>query len=313
MTSDAAVIEVRGLVKRYGDFQALHGIDLDVRPGEAFGFIGPNGAGKTTLIRVMLDLLRPSEGSVSILGLDSRRAARRVHARIGYVPGDLDLWEKLTGRQTLTYLAGLRGGAGEERIEPLAKRLGLELDRRVRDLSKGNREKVGLIQAFMHEPELIVLDEPTSGLDPMVQHEVFAMIDEVRARGTTIFFSSHYLNEVERIADRVALIREGRIIALDTLARLKQGTRRRVELSFREPVGADALSSIEGVEEVRVSGKRAHLMVSGSMGGLIAGLARLPVETMSTPEPDLEEIFLDLYGADAAGPAADAEGDGDAA
>ena len=304
-------IEVRGLVKRYGSFEALRGIDLEVAGGEAFGFIGPNGAGKTTLIRTMLDLLRPSAGSITILGLDSRRDSTRVHARIGYVPGDLHLWEKLTARQTLGFLAGLRGGDGAENIAPLSERLGLDLDREVRDLSKGNREKVGLIQAFMHEPELIVLDEPTSGLDPVVQHEVFEMIDEVREQGRTIFFSSHYLNEVERIADRVALIREGELIALNSIARLKERARRRVDVTFSSPIDASPLAGVAGVDDLRVTGNRARLTISGPMRELIEALAALPVEILSTPDPDLEEVFLGLYGAgDEAQPAGARAGDG---
>jgi ABC-2 type transport system ATP-binding protein len=296
MTAPKA-IEVHGLTKRYGSFQALHALDFEVASGEAFGFIGPNGAGKTTLIRTMLDLLHPTTGSITILGFDSHRQARRVHELVGYVPGDLDLWERLTARQTLAFFAGLRGGRGTSRIEPLAERLKLDLEREVRDLSKGNREKVGLIQAFMHDPELMVLDEPTSGLDPLVQHEVFEMIDEAKKRGRTIFFSSHYLNEVERIADRVALIREGEIIALDTIAHLKERARRRIEIRFSRPVDAAALSGVSGVEDVRISDAHASLAISGSMGELIRALAELPVEIVSTPDPDLEEVFLGLYGA----------------
>ena len=289
-------IEVREVVKRYGDFRALHGIDFDVATGEAFGFIGPNGAGKTTLIRTMLDLLRPTTGTISILGRDSRRQARAVHARVGYVPGALSLWETLTARQTLAFLANTRNGRGLQQIEPLAERLGLDLDRQVRDLSKGNREKVGLIQAFMHHPELIVLDEPTSGLDPLVQHEVFGIIDEARGRGATIFFSSHRLDEVDRIADRVALIREGTIIALDDIATLKERALRRVEVTFSEPVDATALTGVTGVRDLKITGMRARLAIVGPMRELIQALARLPVETVSTPAPDLEEVFLGLYG-----------------
>ncbi len=219
--NNAKPIEVEGLVKRYRGFQALHGIDLEVERGEVFGFIGPNGAGKTTLIRTMLDLIRPSEGRVRIFGLDSRADARGVHERTGYVPGELALWERLTGRQALAYLSALRGGAGDERIEPLAERLRLDLDRPIRDLSKGNKEKIGLIQGLMHEPDLIVLDEPTSGLDPLIQHEVFAIVDEIGERGGTVFFSSHHLSEVERIAARVGVIREGRMVTVDTVERLE--------------------------------------------------------------------------------------------
>jgi len=290
-----SAIAVEGLVKRYGDFLALKRIDLNVSTGESFGFIGPNGAGKTTLIRTMLDLLRPSEGTVRVLGLDSRRDAHRIHARIGYVPGDLSLWERFTGRQALEFLAGQRDGAGLARIEPLAERLSLSLDRRIKELSKGNREKVGLVQAFMHDPELIVLDEPTSGLDPLVQHEVFAIVEEARERGATVFFSSHRLEEVERIADRVGVIREGQMITVDTVAGLKARATRRIELVFSEPVERSALDGIEGVADVGVSGSRAHLRLTGPVRPVLRKLAELPVETLSAPEPDLEEIFLGLY------------------
>ena len=295
MAESAHAIEVRGLVKRYGSFLALRGLDLEIESGESFGFIGPNGAGKTTLIRTMLDLLRPTEGSIRILGFDSRRDAPRVHERTGYVPGDLSLWERFTARQALGFLSGQRRGTGADRIEPLAERLGLDLDRRIKELSKGNREKVGLVQAFMHDPELVVLDEPTSGLDPLVQREVFELIAEARGRGRTIFFSSHRLEEVERVADRDGVIPEGELVALDSDEGLKRGASRRVEVRFSEPVQPQALEGVPGVSELRVSDRHAHMAVAGSMGPVLRALAPLPVEQLSAPEPDLEEIFLGLY------------------
>jgi ABC-2 type transport system ATP-binding protein len=301
-------IEVRGLVKRYGRFQALHGVELDVRAGEAFGFIGPNGAGKTTLIRILLDLLRASEGEARVFGLDSRRGARAIHARLGYVPGNLALWEKMTARDALGFLASMRDGAGKERIEPLAARLKLSLDRPIKELSKGNREKVGLIQAFMHEPDLLVLDEPTSGLDPLVQHEVFAMVDAATERGATVFFSSHYLNEVERIADRVGLIREGRMLTVDTVTGLKRRAKRRVDVTFTEPVDTARLEAVPGVGELRAAPGRVEMTFSGEMRELIGALAEMPVEVLSTPEPDLEEVFLGLYGDGDGADAAEAAG-----
>ena len=296
-----AVIEARGLVKRYGSYQALHGIDLEVERGEVFGFIGPNGAGKTTLIRTVLDLIRPSEGEVRVLGLDSHRDALAIHARSGYVPGELVLWDRLTGRQALEHLAGLRRGAGLDRIEALAQRLDVELDRRISDLSKGNREKIGLIQGFMHEPELVILDEPTSGLDPLVQQEVFAIVDEVKERGGTVFFSSHHLDEVERIADRVGAIREGRMVAVDTVAGLKSRAARRIEVLFGEPVDGCRVRALDGVREVRGSGRRLHMVVAGPIDPVLKAIARHPVESLSAPEPELEEVFLGLYRGDGVG------------
>ena len=240
-----------------------------------FGFIGPNGAGKTTLIRTMLDLIRASEGEIQVFGLDSRRGAREIHARTGYVPGELGLWEKLTARQVL-YLAGLRGGRGSDRIEGLAERLRLSLDRPIRELSKGNKEKVGLIQALMHEPDLLVLDEPTGGLDPLIQHEVFAIIDQAQARGATVFFSSHYLSEVERIAHRVGIVREGRLAADDTVEGLKRRAKRRIEATLREQVDPAEFERIEGVSAVQVSDRRLSLAVSGSMDAVVKALRGSP-------------------------------------
>jgi ABC-2 type transport system ATP-binding protein len=292
-------------VKRYGRFQALHGIDLEVSRGEVFGFIGPNGAGKTTLIRTMLDLIRPSEGEVRVFGLDSRRGARAIHARTGYVPGELGLWERLTARQALSHLAGLRGGAGADRFEALAERLRLHLDRPIRELSKGNKEKVGLVQALMHEPDLVVLDEPTSGLDPLIQHEVFSIVDGIRDAGRTVFFSSHHLSEVERIADRVGIVRDGRMAATDTVAELKRRATRRVEAAFREPVDPREFEGIEGVREARAAGRRLHLVVAGEIDGVVKALAAHPVLSLSTPEPDLEEIFLGLYRGEGSEPTGD--------
>jgi ABC-2 type transport system ATP-binding protein len=304
--SAEAVIEARGLVKRYGAYQALHGVDLEVERGEVFGFIGPNGAGKTTLIRTVLDLIRPSEGEVSVFGLDSHRDSQAIHARSGYVPGELALWDRLTGQQALQHLAGLRGGAGLEQIGPLAARLHVELDRRISDLSRGNREKLGLIQGFMHEPELVILDEPTSGLDPLVQQEVFAIVDEVKERGGTVFFSSHHLDEVERIAGRVGAIREGRMVAVDTVEGLKSRAARRIEALFGEPVDGAEFSALDGVREVRASGRHLHMVVAGPIDPVLKAIARHPVESLSAPEPDLEEVFLGLYHDEPAANPADA-------
>ncbi|MEX1270903.1 MAG: ABC transporter ATP-binding protein, partial [Acidimicrobiia bacterium] len=208
-------IQTHGLTKRYGDTLALDGLDLEVHAGEVFGFLGPNGAGKTTTIRLLLDVLRPTEGSATVLGLDPRSDGLELRKRVGYLPGDFVVDGRQSPREFLTYLANLRGGLPPSVYETLAERLGLDLDSRIGTLSKGNRQKVGLTQAFMHEPELLILDEPTSGLDPVVAREFLMMVREARNSGQTVFMSSHVLSEVQSTADRAGIIRKGKLIAID--------------------------------------------------------------------------------------------------
>jgi ABC-2 type transport system ATP-binding protein len=235
-----AAIETQALGKRYGRHPALVDLDLRVERGEVFGFIGPNGAGKTTTIRLLLDLIRPSAGTARVLGLDARRDGVEVRRRVGYLPGDLALYEDLTAAEQLAYLARLRGLPGLD-VRPLAERLSLDLHRPIRALSRGNRQKVGLVQAFMHDPELLILDEPTSGLDPLIQHEFAAMVGEARERGRTVFLSSHVLGDVERLADRVGLLRAGRLVLVDDVGALKARVTRRIELHFETPPPAGAI------------------------------------------------------------------------
>ncbi len=251
-TAAAAVVTER-LTKSYGRRRSRGVVDLDleVRTGEVFGFLGPNGAGKTTTIRVLLDLIRPTAGRALVLGRDSRRETLAIQARSGYLPGELSLYPNLTGRETLRYLASLRGGVDWDYVAALTERLDCDLERKVADLSTGNRRKIGLIQAFMHRPELLILDEPTSGLDPLVQHEFYHLLDEVRDAGQTVFLSSHVLPEVQRVCDRVAFVREGRLVAVEDVAELMGRAVREIEVVFAEPVAPSAFENVPGVTRVR--------------------------------------------------------------
>jgi ABC-2 type transport system ATP-binding protein len=287
------VIETTALRKRYGRREALSGIDLAVGAGEVFGLIGPNGAGKTTLIRILLDLIRPTSGQVRVLGGDPRRDGVAIRRRVGHLPGDLALYERLTPRAHLELLARIRG-LPRLRFEPLAERLQLELDRPIRALSKGNRQKVGLVQAFMHDPDLLILDEPTSGLDPIVQHEFGMLLAETRDRGATVFLSSHVLSEVERVADRVGLVREGRLVVVDDVGHLKARVARRLDLYFAQPPPVDAFTEVPGVRSVEQQGEHVTLVLEGSADAAVKRAARFEVTSLASREPDLEDIFLEL-------------------
>jgi ABC-2 type transport system ATP-binding protein len=292
----SAPIRTRGLEKVYGGkVAALRGLDLEVRPGEVFGFLGPNGAGKTTTIRILLDLLRPTAGSVSVLGRDPRRDGVELRRRLGYLPGDLALYPRLTAGETLEYLGSLRGGVPRAQVRQLAERLSLPLDRPVAALSHGNRQKLGLVQAFVHEPELLVLDEPTQGLDPLLQQEFYALVGEAAAAGRTVFLSSHVLSEVDRVADRVGIVRAGQLIALEEIAALRERATRRVEVELAVPADPDVFRRLPNVREAQADGTRLRVVVEGSMDALVKALAAHDVRTLTSDEPDLEEVFLDLY------------------
>jgi len=290
------VIALEGLVKDYGDVRALDGVDLRVASGEIFGFIGPNGAGKSTAIRILLDLLRPTSGRVAVLGEDPRVGGPRLRGRLGYLPGELILEGTATARQLLGHLAEVRGGRGAERISSLAERFRLDLDRPVRTLSKGNKQKVGVIQSLMHRPELALLDEPTSGLDPLLQQEFLTLLREERDAGVSVFLSSHVLSEIEGVADRVALVRDGRIVVVDDVAALRAAAGQRLDVTFTEDVQPGALP---GVEELVIDGRRARGVWRGEPGRLIALLGRLPVARLELRDRDLEELVLDAYRSEA--------------
>jgi ABC-2 type transport system ATP-binding protein len=288
-------IRIENLTKLYGSDVGVRDLTFSVTPGEVFGYLGPNGAGKTTTIRLILDLIRPSSGRIEVLGLDSRRDSVAVRRRLGYVPGDLALYEGLTGREHLNYFASLRGGIDWAYVDALAERLDLDLSRQVRQLSKGNKQKVGLVQAFMHRPELVVLDEPTAGLDPLMQQEFYRLVRERTADGGTVFLSSHVLAEVEHVADRVGIIREGELAVVEEVRALKEKALRRVDVTFVRPVTGEAFSAVPGLRAVEVDGASVVFSLAGSVDPLVKALARFEVETIATHEPDLEEIFLAYY------------------
>jgi ABC-2 type transport system ATP-binding protein len=293
--SDTSVVDAELLTKYYGTNRGIEELSFRLEPGEVFGFLGPNGAGKSTTIRTMLDLIRPTGGRIRVFGLDPRADGPAVRARLGYVPGEFGLYERLTGREYLDTFASLRGGVDRQAVDELTDRLQLDPDRRIRELSHGNKQKIGLVQAFMHRPDLLVLDEPTSGLDPLVQQTFFRLIEEARGRGATVFLCSHVLPEVERVCDRVAIIRAGRLVEVSDVGALKAAAVRRIELHFDRPVPPSAFSSLASVVSVEGHGDVLLITVRGPLDEMIKEAARHTVVNVASHEPSLEEIFLDIY------------------
>jgi ABC-2 type transport system ATP-binding protein len=289
------VIQTHDLTKNYGHDRGILNVDLAVNSGEIFGFLGPNGAGKTTAIRVLLDLIRPTSGRAEVFGLDARQRSVEIRQRTGYLPGEMSLYENMTGQELLQYFASLRTNVDWEIVRQLAERLSCDLSRRIGALSQGNKRKVGLIQAFMHRPELLILDEPTAGLDPLMQHEFLQLISEASQAGQTIFLSSHNLPEVERICHRVGIIREGRLIAVEEIEHLKRHALRHLEIRFAQPVPAEAFSDLPGIRDVDVNGNIVRCVVAGSLDPVVKAASQFEVEDLISQEPNLEDIFISLY------------------
>ena len=295
-------IHTRGLCKRYGSHTALHALDLTVPAGSVFGLIGPNGAGKTTTLRMLLDIIRPTSGELTVLGAAPRTGGAELRRRIGYIPGELRLEGRVTGRVLLHHLASISGPVARGAIEQLAERLGLDLTRQVRTLSKGNKQKLGLVQAFMHRPDLLVLDEPTSGLDPLVQREFLAMVREARDAGQTVLLSSHVLSEIQQSADDVAVLAQGRVVAEGPVSSLRIASVRRIRATIIG-VAADAvraaLGAVPGVEDVHLAASRDLVVVSSTarreIDPVVRALAAGTIRDLTVEEPDLEESVLDLY------------------
>ena len=293
-------IQAQGLVKNYGRVQALRGVDLSVRQGEIFGFLGPNGSGKTTTIRCLLDLIRPDAGSLQVLGLDPQEDPLGVRQCTGYLPGELRVDDAFTVETALRYFNNLRRGKADwQYVRTLSQTIDLDLKMRVKNLSKGNKQKVGVVQALMHRPELLLLDEPTAGLDPLVQQEVLKLVAQAQQGGATVFFSSHILSEVQQIADRVGIIRQGVVVEVAETQALINRSLRRVYLRFRQPVDTAPLALIPGITLLSTGdGPNLTLQVEGEMDALIKALASYPVVDFETERPTLEEVFLAYYAHD---------------
>jgi ABC-2 type transport system ATP-binding protein len=290
-----AAIETHGLTKAFGPTVAVENLDLRVERGQTFGFLGPNGAGKTITIRMLLDLHHPTSGTAQVLGLDSRRDSVEINRRCGYLPGELELYPRMTGARLLTWFTHARGGVDARFLNQLIERLDVMLDRQLRELSKGNRQKLGIVLAFMHQPQLLVLDEPTSGLDPLTQDEFHRLLRETTATGRTVFLSSHELDEVQRTADEVAIIRNGRLVVADTVQHLRQQAPQTIELTFATPIPQRAFEGLEGVQLVHQAGERATLRVAGRLAPVLRAIAdRDPIDLVAR-HADLEELFLSYY------------------
>ncbi|MGB8348045.1 MAG: ABC transporter ATP-binding protein [Ktedonobacteraceae bacterium] len=296
----SAVIEVKNLTKSYGSKRGIIDVSFQVEEGEVFGFLGPNGAGKTTTIRLLMALLRADAGEARIAGLDVWQQSVEIKKLTGYLPGELSLDSGLTGGQILEYFGHLRGGVDQAYLKHLIKRLDLDPTRKFRQYSSGNKRKVGLIQAFMHRPRLLILDEPTSGLDPLNQQEFDRMVKEVRDDGRTVFLSSHILTEVEQTCTRVGIIREGRLVRVGGVAELKAIKRYEVTITFAQAVPAEAFKALEGVEQVEAlaDGQTLRLTVSGELDAVVKAAAQHAVVTLTSHEPSLEDIFLRYYEGD---------------
>jgi ABC-2 type transport system ATP-binding protein len=295
-----AVLQTEQLTKYYGSSRGIIEVDLEIKQNEIFGFLGPNGAGKTTTIRVLLDLIRPTSGVAKVFGIVSSADPVAIHRRIGYVPGEFALYDRLTGRQTLEYFANLRGGVDHAYQKLLIERFDLDPGKRYREYSKGNKQKVGVIIAMQHRPELLILDEPTSGLDPLVQQTFFETLRDSVKDGATVFLSSHILSEVEKSCERVAIIREGKIVKLDTVEGLRDLAHHQVELRFANGVPLEAFKALPGVSDVTADDHVLRMRVAGTITPVVQAAAKYELLDFVSREPSLEETFLAQYGREAA-------------
>lgn len=291
---DYIVIRIEGLTKYYGKYRGILDLNLEVYNGEIFGFLGPNGAGKTTTIRLILDLIKPTRGRVKVFGKDVRNSYE-IKRRIGYLPGELSLYENLTGKEFLEYMGNLRKKIDYRLIKELSQRFDCDLSKPIKTLSRGNKQKIGLIQAFIHDPDLLVLDEPTIGLDPLMQHEFYKLVFELKAKGKTIFLSSHILPEVERICDRVGIIREGKLLTVEKIEDLKAKALRSIEIHFVKPIPIESFYNIPGVKDIKVENSILRFTVIGSLDKVIKRASEFEIINIITHEPSLEEIFMSFY------------------
>jgi ABC-2 type transport system ATP-binding protein len=289
------VIDTAKLTKYYGKQLGIEDVDLEVKRGEVFGYLGPNGAGKTTTIRTLLDFIRPTRGSATVFGLDIRQSSVDIHRRVGYLNGELALYNNMTGEDLLKYLGNLRGGLDWKYVRELAARFQCDLSRRIQGLSLGNKQKLGLLQAFMHKPELLILDEPTNGLDPLMQHEFYDLLTETKKEGRTIFLSSHILPEVEKVCDRVGIIRQGKLVTVETIEALKSHSVRQLEIHFARAIPKEKFSNVPGIRDILVQDKLLTCNVVGSLDALVKAAAQFEVINIISHEPSLEDIFMTYY------------------
>lgn len=294
MTTQEPVIVIDNLFKSYGKVQAVKGISMRVEQGEIFGFLGPNGAGKTTTIRCMLDVIRPTSGTLRVLGLDAQRDKMELHQHIGYIPGDVRLPGQMTGKQVIDYFSHLQGRE-PVLLNDLVARFDVELKRQLKGYSKGMRQKIGIVLGFMCDPDVLILDEPSSGLDPLLQRTFNELLLEEQARGKTIFMSSHIMSDVEKVCQRVAVIRQGEIVTIETVEKLRQKAGQRVTVEFGDTISEDEVANMPGVSMVTNQNHTYHFNVSGSMDALIKALSRHEVVRLQAEEAPLEEVFLKFY------------------
>jgi len=295
-----AIIQTERLTKFYGSHRGIVDVELEIQKGEVFGFLGPNGAGKTTTIRTVLDLIRPTSGRALVFGIDSRVDPVAIHRRVGYIPGEFTLYDRLTGGQTITYFANLRGGVDRAYQASLIARLDVDPSRKFKEYSKGNKQKIGLIIALQHRPDLLILDEPTSGLDPLVQQSFYGLVRDAKTEGRTVFLSSHILSEVERSCDRVAIIRDGQIVRVDRVEALRDMAHHQVELRFAGSVPTADFERLPGVSDLKAEDHLLRLRVSGPITPVVQAAARHDLVDFVSREPSLEETFLAQYGEEAA-------------
>ncbi|HEX2913053.1 MAG TPA: ABC transporter ATP-binding protein [Chloroflexia bacterium] len=303
--SAKSAIKTEKLTKSYGRNRGIIELDLEVYQGEIFGYLGPNGAGKTTTIRLLMDLIKPTGGSASIYGLDCQQNSVEIKRFTGYLPGEFSLYPNLTGAQTLKYFANLRGGVEWKRIKELAERLQLDLSKKFKEYSHGNKQKVGIIQAVMHQPRLLIVDEPTNGLDPLNQQEFYKLLHELREQGSTIFMSSHIMSEIETTCDRVGLIREGRMVRVGSMDELVDLKRHHLEVVFENAVPVEFLQTLPGLDHLEITQKDGQQLVrcvvkQETLGEVVGLLTRYPIVDFVSREPSLETIFLDYYSLSAA-------------
>jgi ABC-2 type transport system ATP-binding protein len=294
-----AIIHTERLTKSYGASRGIIDVDLEIEAGEIFGFLGPNGAGKTTTIRTMLDLIRPTSGRAFVFGIESTADPVAIHRRVGYIPGEFALYDRLSGKQTLEYFANLRGGVDAAYQASLIERFELDPGKRFKEYSKGNKQKVGVIAALQHRPELLVLDEPTSGLDPLVQQTFFETLREAVTDGATVFLSSHILSEVEKACERVAIIRDGRLAKVGTVDSLRDLAHHQVELRFAGTVPADEFRRLPGVSDLVAEDHTIRMRVAGAITPVVRAAAQYELLDFVSREPSLEETFLAEYGREA--------------